>query len=236
MVLIMMVYHSPAPYHWKGKPVLIQPGQIVATTSRILALCGSGISRQMVRSTIQKLKANQQITVESTSHGMLITLENSLFWRIYDSNPTSQQQPTQPASNANPTSTTKNKIIKNNTVEEYIYATNPEPDYSFIQDDRLLPAWRSWEEYWKSIGKGWNQETAKKQYQRLNKFSDSISEQIQIIEQAIEKGWTSFYPLREIGKPAKIQKSNKGNFEQRPFSESDVIYEDVSRMDGGNQP
>lgn len=228
MTILMMVYFAPAPWTWKGKPYLVQPGQIITKVSDILALCGPGISRQTVRTTIQKLKINQLIAVESTSHGMLITLENGPFWRFYDSESTSQIDENQPANQPESTST-PNKQILNKQILKKDIGEPAATDYPYIENSRVLESFICFIDYLKEAGKDVTTISARAKYRRLVKLSQSPDEQIKIIEQSIEKGWLALYPISK-GFTATNQKSPKGNFEQRDYNPDylETFYENVN--------
>ena len=68
-LLFMACYE---PYYVKG--VCLQPGQIITTVKEISE--GTGISTQSVRTSLNRLKSTNEITIETSSKNSLITVQN----------------------------------------------------------------------------------------------------------------------------------------------------------------
>lgn len=227
--IFMMFYHSPARFTWRGQAYTVLPGQIITSASRIIKECGPGISRETVRSTIRKLKANQLISVYPTNHGMLITYTNWALEQFDNSNPTNQNGFTQPANPPNPTSPiNKNSLeredIGNNNISMVDEKTNPFP---YIQDEKLLVAFKEYADYMESINAGMSPLQAKKKYQRLINLASNVDDQIKIIDQAIESGGRHLYPIQPAFTPTSRGRSPIGNFQQRDWDLFKDIFEKV---------
>ena len=68
--------------------------------------------------------------------------------------------------------------------------------------DELREAWALWKLH-KSGSKGWTAIAKQKQMAKLRELSGLDSAKaLAIVEQAVERGWTTFYPLKEDPKPA----------------------------------
>lgn len=94
---------------WQG--ILIKRGQLV--TSREHLAKQVGLSIQQVRTSLDKLENNQQITRKTTNKYTLITIEKYGLYQSYDDYITNKQPAKQPTNNHN----IRNKEIKNNIYE-----------------------------------------------------------------------------------------------------------------------
>ena len=80
MTLLLMADHQSNEWEWNGKTFRTEPGQMVTSANSIIEKCGKGISRQNVRSSLERFKKYEFLTMDSTKTGMLITIVN---WRSY---------------------------------------------------------------------------------------------------------------------------------------------------------
>lgn len=64
---------------------------------------------------------------------------------------------------------------------------------------------------------------------KLNNLASDDTTKIAILEQSILNGWQGVFPLKEDKQTAKHAPANKGNFEQRQYSDGDFekLYKDV---------
>ncbi|MBP2638869.1 MAG: hypothetical protein H6Q72_4776 [Firmicutes bacterium] len=106
ITLLMMANSETKQWVWQGKQFEANPGQFVTSADSIIKKCGKGITRQNVRSALEKFKKLDFLTYETTKTGMLITIVN---WDTYQDKPKqtnqdSNQEPTndQPTTNHQP--------------------------------------------------------------------------------------------------------------------------------------
>lgn len=106
--LLLMANHAKKSWEWRGLKYDILPGQMVTSAKSICEKAGKGISRQNVRSSLNRFEKLNFLTFESTKRGMLISILN---WDSYQSTQPSAQPSAQPRPNQGPT-TNKNERIK----------------------------------------------------------------------------------------------------------------------------
>lgn len=108
--ILKMAKWKEEQWEWKGKKYYCKPGEFITSIGKIQIASGKGISRQNVRSGLNRLKKLDFLTYQSTDgykDGIKVIINN---WGMY------QAETNQP-SNQLPT---PNKEYKNNT-KEYIY-------------------------------------------------------------------------------------------------------------------
>lgn len=109
ITLLMMVNSKEAEWEWQGKKFKVRPGQMITSANSIMKECGQGISRQNIRTALDKFEKYDFLTKQSTKTGMLVTIEN---WGTYQS--TEKNQPSyQPSANQEVTTNKKDKKDKN---------------------------------------------------------------------------------------------------------------------------
>lgn len=114
--ILKMAKWKEEQWEWKGKKYYCKPGEFITSIGKIQIASGKGISRQNVRSGLNRLKKLDFLTYQSTDgykDGIKVIINN---WGIY------QAETNQP-SNQLPT---PNKEYKNNiyNTKEYIYNTH----------------------------------------------------------------------------------------------------------------
>jgi hypothetical protein len=115
ITILLMADRESNEWEWMGKKFKTQPGQMVTSNASIME--AAQVSRQNVRSALQRLEKLKFLTIESTNTGMLITICN---WTLYQetktkANQLTNQQPTssQPEGNQQPTTNKNTKNTKN---------------------------------------------------------------------------------------------------------------------------
>lgn len=209
---------------WMGIDIL--PGQFI-TSSTVLAK-ELGLSRQNVRTSLTKLKSTSEITIKSTNRFLLVSIDK---WASYQTDAkkstskiTTDRTINQPTTNQQLTTNKNEKNEKNvRNIDSSITL-----DLSFILDDQVRASFAEFVEYRKSIKKTMQQMTAEKAYKGLVKLTKNPQEQIDIIDNAIAKGWQGLYPIKSAASPQATGKSNIGNFEGRQYTAEDYasMYED----------
>lgn len=111
-------------WEWKGKPFECKPGQFITSAKSIQNNCGCGVTRQNIRTALQRLSKLEFLTIETTNTGMLITILNWERYQgdDYEANQRPNQQPTSNQPTPNQRLTTKEegkegkegKKVKNN--------------------------------------------------------------------------------------------------------------------------
>lgn len=114
ITLLMMANHETKEWEWCGKKYKANPGEFVTSAASIIKNAGKGITRQNVRTALERFKKYGFLTYETTKTGMLITIEN---WGIYQAIETKTNQViNQEVTNNQPTGNqevTTNKNDKN---------------------------------------------------------------------------------------------------------------------------
>jgi hypothetical protein len=110
-----MVNHEESEWEWQGRKFKVQPGQCITSANSIIKECGSGISRQNIRTAIDKFEKYEFLTMQSTKTGMLISIEN---WGLYQSK--AENQPSkQPSGNQEVTTNKNDKNEKNLYIDHF---------------------------------------------------------------------------------------------------------------------
>ncbi len=110
--LLLIANHKDK--NWRG--ILIKKGQKL--TSQIKLADETGLTRQQVRSSLNKLKSTNDITIETSSQSTVITVIN---WNKYQTQPAEQPTDNQRVTNEQPTDNqriTTNKKVKNEKNEK----------------------------------------------------------------------------------------------------------------------
>lgn len=130
ITLLGMANHKGREWEWQGKQFKAEPGEFVTSINSIILKAGTGITRQNVRTALNKFKKYEFLTIQSTKTGLLVKIEN---WGTYqgrefttnlDTNydlTKSQPSPNQEVTNPQPTPNhdlTTNKNDKNIKNEE----------------------------------------------------------------------------------------------------------------------
>lgn len=121
ITLLMMANHKPKKWEWRGEVFEAEAGQFVTSAASIIKKAGKGISRQNVRTALEKFKKYDFLTYDSTTTGLFITIVN---WEVYQSYDLINNQPNnqsltkaQPKPNQELT-TNKNVIKKEENISE----------------------------------------------------------------------------------------------------------------------
>jgi len=112
---------------WRG--VLIKKGEKL--TSQVKLSEETGLTRQQVRTSLNKLKSTNDITIKTTAQHTVIYINN---WDLYQDKPEDQPTSNQRATNEQPTSNqriTTNKNVKNDNNEKEIVTSSPKANLTF---------------------------------------------------------------------------------------------------------
>lgn len=80
ITLLLLANHEGKQWDWQGQKFAIQPGQFVTSEEAIRSRCGEGISRQNVRTALERFERLGFLTKQTTKNGTLITIVN---WQLY---------------------------------------------------------------------------------------------------------------------------------------------------------
>ena len=162
--LLLMANHKKRS--WKGIDIL--PGQIV--TGRKKLSSDTGLSEQSVRTSLNKLKSTNEVTIESTKQYSIIEIIN---WKNYQqvTNNLTNEQPTTNQQLTTNKNVKKEKNVKNNPL-------TPKGDGTFEM---------FWKEYPKKVGKG----AAEKLWKKIGQPASTLVEIISALEwQRESEQWT----------------------------------------------
>lgn len=140
IAILLMVNHEPKQWEWRGEKFTANPGQTVTSAESICKKAGKGISRQNVRSSLNRFKKLDFLTYKPTKQGTLITVLN---WGSYQSAQPSTQPSTQPRPNQDPTTNKNDKNERNiktpiSPLREYLEKTIEKNGYQAIKDQIIV--------------------------------------------------------------------------------------------------
>ena len=181
--------------------VVLQEGQFIF--GRKKASSELKIKESMVYKYIKLLEKLEMINIKSNNKFSIITIEKWAFYQF--DNDEEQQQKEQQRNNKGTTKEQQrntNKNVKNvKNVKEIIYSDVPELNEAII----------AFIDYRKSIKKPMSDRAITLLLGKLNKMSNSVQEQIEILNQSILNGWQGIFPLKNdssSGKKASFQGRN----------------------------
>ena len=166
--------------------VVLQEGQFIF--GRKKASSELNIKESMVYKYIKLLEKLEMINIKSNNKFSIITIEKWAFYQF--DNDEEQQQKEQQRNNKGTTKEQQrntNKNVKNvKNVKEIIYSDVPELNEAII----------AFIDYRKSIKKPMSDRAITLLLGKLNKMSNSVKEQIEILNQSILNGWQGIFPLK----------------------------------------
>ena len=181
--------------------VVLQEGQFIF--GRKKASSELKIKESMVYKYIKLLEKLEMINIKSNNKFSIITIEKWAFYQF--DNDEEQQQKEQQRNNKGTTKEQQrntNKNVKNvKNVKEIIYSDVPELNEAII----------AFIDYRKGIKKPMSDRAITLLLGKLNKMSNSVQEQIEILNQSILNGWQGIFPLKSdsgTGKKARFQGRN----------------------------
>ncbi len=100
ITLLLLASHTENEWEWQGKKFKVMPGQFVTSTESIIKKSGNTVTRQNVRTALEKFKKFDFLTYNTTKTGTLITINN---WGKYqDGNSNDNQDINQEVTNNQP--------------------------------------------------------------------------------------------------------------------------------------
>ena len=190
--------------------VVLQEGQFIF--GRKKASSELKIKESMVYKYIKLLEKLEMINIKSNNKFSIITIEKWAFYQF--DNDEEQQQKEQQRNNKGTTKEQQrntNKNVKNvKNVKEIIYSDVPELNEAII----------AFIDYRKSIKKPMSDRAITLLLGKLNKMSNSVQEQIEILNQSILNGWQGIFPL----------KSDSGTGKKASFQGRDYDFDELEKQ------
>lgn len=195
ITILMMVNYLPADWEWNGEIYTCQPGQRVTSLETIAAECGKGISIQNVRTALKRFEKLGFLTNESTKTGRLITVANWEKYQGGEDEPNKEANKdltkTQQRGNKDLTPREESKKDKKDRKKE-IYKGLP-PELQITVDDFL--------EMRRRIKAPATDRALELMLKKLDGLSGGdTGTAVKILEQSIERGWKTVYPLKDDSK------------------------------------
>ena len=198
--LLLNASHTEYPVLFGGKKISLKAGQLITGRKSIASTLG--ISESKVRRILDLFEIDQQIDRQRSNKNSLVSILNWDKYQIFDQQSDQQATNKRPTSDQQATTNKNNKNIKNiKECKEIIYSDVPELNEAII----------AFIDYRKSIKKPMSDRAITLLLGKLNKMSNSVQEQIEILNQSILNGWQGIFPLKNdsgTGKKASFQGRN----------------------------
>lgn len=195
--LLLRANHKPK--NWRG--IAINTGQLL--TGRKVLAEQTGLSEQQVRTSLNKLKSTNEITIKSTSHNSLITL---VCWESYQQN---NQEDNQAVTKQQPTdnqAVTTNKNVKNDNNEK-----NDKKKPWVSPAGLNLEAWAEFEQHRKDINKPLTNTARTKAANQIIHLD--LAGQQSTIDKSISSRWAGLFPDNGANKKASIHDISNQTYE-----------------------
>lgn len=198
--LLLNASHTEYPVLFGGKKISLKAGQLITGRKSIASTLG--ISESKVRRILDLFEIDQQIDRQRSNKNSLVSILNWDKYQIFDQQIDQQATNNRPTTDQQPTTNKNNKNIKNiKECKEIIYSDVPELNEAII----------AFIDYRKSIKKPMSDRAITLLLGKLNKMSNSVQEQIEILNQSILNGWQGIFPLKNdsgSGKKSSFQGRN----------------------------
>lgn len=206
---------------WKGQTIL--RGQKLTSIEHLAD--DVGLTIQQTRTTLKKLKSTHEITIKTTNKNTLITIEkfNNYQFEIDEDNKQNNKQFNNLITNNQQTNnkqitTNKNEKNDNNnikkeknkkrkTFEEVLAENNCSEELEITVRDFI--------DMRKTIKKPMTSKALELLFRNLEKLTNLEEEKIAILNQSIEHGWQTVYPL----KTNNMRNSSKGEIKEEEKQE-----------------
>ena len=179
ITLLMMANHEGREWEWQGKQFKAMPGQFVTSAASIIKKAGKDITRQNVRTALEKFKKYEFLTYISTNSGLLVTIQN---WELYqDTNSKANQPINHEVTNPQPT---PNQQVTTNKNDKNDKNVKNDKKYIYIKELKIM-------------------------LNKLKDLSSDTKTQIKILERSIEHSWKTVYPLPKEGEADGVDRNRK---------------------------
>lgn len=173
---------------WQG--IDIVPGQIV--TGRHSLALQTGISERSIRTSLNKLKATNEVTIKTSNKYSIITIVNWADYQDSDQHLGQQTTSNRPASDQQVTTIEEGKKERRIRKKEYIST-------EIIKKSSVpeIVAFDEFKLYREQLKKPLTKLGADKLWARLIKLNEEGYDVIELLETAMERGWLSVYPPKD---------------------------------------
>lgn len=221
--LLLKASHAEYPVFFGGEKINLLPGQLITGRKKIAA--DTGIDENKVFRILKALKTEQQIEQQVSNKNSLISI---VRWSEYQSCEQQDAQQVNSKRTASEQQVNTNKNIKNNKnvkndknnhEDELLMVCEllGKHDYSLFGEEHtgeLQATILSFIEFRRKIKKPMTEKAVDLLISKLKKLSNSIPEQIEILNQSIINGWQGIFPLKD-------QTTKKGGTSnERPINSS----------------
>ena len=197
--LLLNASHTEYPVLFGGKKISLKAGQLITGRKSIASTLG--ISESKVRRILDLFEIDQQIDRQRSNKNSLVSILNWDKYQIFDQQIDQQATNKRPTSDQQATTNKNNKNIKNiKECKEIIYSDVPELNETII----------AFIDYRKSIKKPMSDRAITLLLGKLNKMSNSVQVQIEILNQSILNGWQGIFPLKSDSGSGKRKASFQG--------------------------
>ena len=218
--LLLNATHKEIPALFKGKKIILQKGQLI--TGRKSMASQLKISESKIFRIINDYKSEQQIEQQTSNKNSLITILNwDKYQQIEQQN--EQQMNNKRTTNEQQMNTNKNvKNDKNVKNEKNIIKKEKEKKKKTFDDvftennfsELLEMTLRDFIDMRKSIKKPMTTKALELLISNLNKLSSDDKEKIAILNQSIERGWQTVYPLKKIKPLNEVRETKEEKFKR----------------------
>lgn len=215
--LLLNATHKEIPALFKGKKIILQKGQLI--TGRKSMASQLKISESKIYRIINDFKSEQQIEQQTSNQNSLISILN---WDKYQQSEqqNEQQMNNERTTNEQPVNTNKN--VKNIKNEKNIIKKEKEKKKKTFDDvftennfsELLEMTLRDFIDMRRSIKKPMTTKALELLISNLNKLSSDDKEKIAILNQSIERGWQTVYPLKTIKPLNEVRETKEEKFKR----------------------
>lgn len=191
---------------WQG--IDIDKGSFI--TGRLQLAQELKLSEQQVRTSLNRLKSTNEITIKSTRQYSIITMNN------YEKYNSDNQQANQQLTNKQPTANQQLTTTKNIEKEKNITLLHKVIESNFNFDSSFIPLIEKWIEYKKSKGQTYkNQDSLKAFINKLLTLSGAnLLNAEKIIDNSMANSYQGIFALKDIYRKPEQIKKDETNYEE----------------------
>lgn len=220
--LLLNATHKEYDVLFNGKRISLKEGQLIIGRKSIAEKLK--IDESKVQRILKSFENEQQIEQQTTSRNRLISIIN---WHEYQQNEQQIEQQVNNDCTTNEQQVNTNKNIKNNKNEKNISKKESKESFDdlidkFTQNEELRIELRNHLATRKAKRATLTNRAIELSLKNLTQLADSDEEKIKIVQQSIEKGWTSFYRLEN---KKKTNKQNEQEYNKATTKNWDEMYD-----------
>lgn len=213
--LLLSATHKEYPALFKGKKIMLKPGQLI--TGRKSISMKLNITESKVQRILKSFESEQQIEQQASNRNRLITILN---WSEYQGCEQLNERLMNNKRTPDEQQMNTNKNVNNNVKNIY-------KDNTYSDDPELNKAILDFIEYRKKIKSPMTPRAIELLLSKLNKLSPDKATQIKIINQSILNGWKGVFSLKEESKEQTKTPNKFNQFPQRTYTAQD--YAELER-------